>query len=92
MKKFYITPKQMCKLYIYITGQKNITNTILWKDGFSAVFESNDRLLRSYWRFKYQEDSGAYEVSSNNKYIEKWVEKLIKHKKIIGDNYKIEEE
>ena len=87
-----MTPKQMWKLYIYITSQKNITNTILWRDGFSAVFKSNDKLIKSYWRFKYQENSGAYEVSSNNKYIEKWVEKIIKYKKIIGDNYKIEEE
>ena len=92
MKKFYITPKQMCKLYIYITGHKNIVNTILWRDGFSAVFESNDKLIRSFWSFKYKENIKAYQVSSTNKYIEKWVENLIKNKNIVGDNFKIEEE
>ena len=82
----------MCKLYIYITGHRNISNTILWKDGFTAVFESNDKLIKSFWSFKYKEDSKSYQISSNNKYIETWVENLIKNKKIIGDNYKIEEE
>ena len=90
MKKFYIGPKQMCKLYIYITGQRNIVNTILWKDGFSAVFESRDKSVRSHWRFKYKEDIGAYEISSTNNYIEKWVENLIRNKKVIGDDYRIE--
>ena len=80
----------MCKLYIYIAGHKNIVNTILWKDGFTAVFESNDKLIRTHWNFKYKEDTKAYQVSSTNKHVEKWVERLIRHKKIVGDNYKIE--
>lgn len=89
MKKFYITPKQMCRLYIYVSHYGNMKTTMLWKDGFGCVYESMDKSIRFFWSFKYKGD--AYVVSSpNNEIIEKWLEKILKHKQILGKDYRIE--
>jgi len=93
MKKFYITPKQMCKLYIYISSKvNNITKTGLWKNGFKAVIESVDGITKIYWSFLYDKNNKCFRVSSSSPLVEKWVESVIRKKNIIGDNYKIEEE
>ncbi len=91
MKKFYITPKQMCRLYIYISNHGEMKTTMLWKDGFGCIYESHDKLIRFFWSFKYKEDFNAYVISGpNNALVEKWLEKLLKIKRVIGNDYRIE--
>ena len=90
MKKFHITPKQMCRLYIYISHHGNMKTTMLWKDGFGCVYETDNKLI--FWSFKYKEEYKAYVVSSSHiSVIEKWLERLLKKiKHVIGNDYRIE--
>ena len=90
MKKFYITPKQMCRLYIYISHHGKMRTTMLWKDGFGCVYEYNDKL--NFWSFKYKEDYKAYVVSGPNRSAaERWLERLLNTKNVVGSDYRIEQ-